>query len=325
MTGKDEPLQQKIDDIIKTLKTSITGSSKDNVKISSCLKSLQSIGTWHIIDPLKGVLETPNLSLRIHQQILELFGKIQDPRVVSILVNYTEHPEKKLQNIAIRSLSLIKNPKVTPYLIKALDDDDKWVKIFAVHGLTKNASPKVIKPMIRLLGDPEEEIRKEAITALGKLKTENLEDLLIGALDSDDRYIKLGAVSLLGDRKVTKSIDALIPLIGNKDRRLNLLICNTLSAFSNPKSLIPLLDHSLKAVDFSNRYLLCIQKMNKSIISPLIDVYLHDNGNIYGESLEFLLSKMGLPVHELIIERISTEINPEYAKKLSVLEKRLEK
>jgi HEAT repeat protein len=325
MNGKDESLQQKIENTINMLKEAITESSKDNSKISSCLNSLQSIGTWHIIEPLKSVLEIPNISLEIQQKILELFGKIQDPRIVSLLAHYIEHSEKKLRNTAIKSLSLINNPKVTQYLIDALEDDDKWVKIFAMHGLTKNASPKVIKPLIRLLGDSEEEIRKEAILALNKIKTENIEDLLIDALGSDDRYIKLGVVSLLGDKNITKSIDALIPLIGSEDRRLNLLICNTLSTFSSQKALKPLLDYSLKEGEMNNRYLLCIQKMNESIIFPLIDIYLRDNTNIYSKSIEYLLSKMGFRAHELIIERISTEVNPVNKEKLNLLEKRMEK
>ena len=150
-------------------------------------------------------------------------------------------------------------------------------------------------------------MRKEAIIALSKLKTENIDELLINALSSEDRFVKLGVVNLLGERKVSKSVDALVKLLGKKDLRLNLLICNTLSILSTPKSLIPLLDYSIKEEDLSNRYTLCIQKMSKSIISPLIDVYLRDVTNQYGECIEFILSKSGLYAHELILDRKSKE------------------
>ena len=108
------------------------------------MRKFQSIGTWHIIDPIKKVLDSPNCPLRTQQKILELLGKIQDPRVISILASYLEHNEKQLRSQAIKSLSLIKNPRVTQYLISAIEsgDSDKWVKIFSVHGLTKNLVQK---------------------------------------------------------------------------------------------------------------------------------------------------------------------------------------
>lgn len=326
MTDNERSKTQKIELIISGLRTIIAKDLKDNNKINEIMRKLQSIGTWHIIGPIKEVLESSNCPLRIKQKILELFGKIQDPRVISILISYLDHNNKQLRNQALKSLSLMKNPKVTPYLITAIKsgESDKWVKIFAIHGLTKNASPKVIPPLITLIGDSEEEVRKEAIVALGKIKTENIDELLIKALNSEDRFVKLGVVNLLGERKVSQSVDALVNLLGNEDLRLNLLICNTLSSLSTPKSLIPLLDHSIKEGDLSNRYLLCIQKMNESIISPLIDVYLRDVTNQYGESIELIMSKAGLFAHELLLERKSNETNPDLVQKLDVLEKRID-
>jgi len=326
MTDTELPITQKIAPVISELRTIITKNIKDNTKINGIMRKLQSIGTWHIIDPVKEVLESPKCPLQIQQKILELFGKIQDPRVISILSSYLERGNKQIRNQAIKSLSLIKNPKVTQYLISAIksSESDKWVKIFSIHGLTKNASPKVIPPLINLLGDSEEEVRKEAILALRYLKIDTVDTHLINALSSENRFVKLGVVNLLGERKVSKSVDALANLLGSEDLRLNLLICNTLSKLSTTKSLIPLLDLSIKEGDLSNRYLLCIQKMDEIMISPLIDVYLLDTTNQYGESIEFILSKSEVYAHGLILNRKTKETNPEFLNKLEVLEKRID-
>ena len=164
MTDNEPSISQKIEPIISELRTIIAKNLRDNNKINETMRKFQSIGTWHIIDPLKEVLELPNCPIQIKQKILELFGKIHDPRVISILASYLNHNDKQLRNQAIKSLSLIKNPKVTQYLISAINSEerDKWVKIFAIHGLTKNTSPKVIPSLITLLGDSEEEVRKRS-------------------------------------------------------------------------------------------------------------------------------------------------------------------
>ena len=325
MTNKVISTSEKVAPIIDELRKLITENSRDNSKLNEIMKSLQSIGSWHIIEPLKETLEIPNCTTQIKQKVLELFGKIQDPRVFSVLVSYSENSDNRIRNTAIKSLSLQKNPKVTGYLISALkaEQSDKWVKIFAIHGLTRNASPKVIQPLIDLLGDPEEEIRKEALSALAKLKTENIDDLLIQALTSQDRFVRLGAVNLIGERLIEKSIDELLKLVGSKDLRLNLLVCNTLSKLSSSKALLPLLEQATMEEDLANRYVLCIQKMDNKVISPLIDIYLRDTANIYKESIEFILSKTGLYTHELIIDRKSTETNPEMLEKLEILEKNI--
>ncbi len=327
MSDNEHSIKKKIDPIISELRTIIAKDLKENNKINEIMRKLQSIGTWHIIDPVREILVSPNCPIRIHQKILELFGKIQDPRVISISASYLDHADRQIRNQAIKSLSLIRNPKVTQYLISAIEsgDSDKWVKIFAVHGLTKNASPKVILPLITLLGDSEEEVRKEAILALNKLKLDNIDEFLINALSSEDRFVKFGIVNLLGERNVTKSTDALVKLLGDEDLRLNLLICNTLSKLSTPKSLIPLLDYAIKEGELPNMYLFCIQKMDKSVIFPLIDVYMRDINNQYGESIEFILSKSGLYVHELILNRKTKESNPEFSAKLELLEKQIDK
>ncbi|TFG18932.1 MAG: HEAT repeat domain-containing protein [Promethearchaeota archaeon] len=327
MSDNEHSITKKIEPIISELRTLIAKDMKENNKINEIMRKFQSIGTWHIIDPVREVLESPNCPIRIQQKILELFGKIQDPRVISILASYLDHDETQIRNQAIKSLSLIKNPKVTRYLISAIEsgDSDKWVKIFAVHGLTKNASPKVILPLITLLGDSEEEVRKEAILALNKLKLDNIDEFLINALSSEDRFVKFGIVNLLGERNVTKSVDALAELLGNEDLRLNMLVCNTLSKLSTPKSLIPLLDHAIKEGELPNKYLFCIQKMDKSVISPLIDMYIRDTTNQYGESIEFILSKSGLYAHELILERKDKESTPEFLAKLELLENQIDK
>ena len=326
MSEKETSISEKIELLITELRTIVTESIKDNSKINNVFRRLQSVGTWHVIDPIKEVLELPNCPLRVQRKILEFFGKIQDPRVISILASYLDHVDKQIRNQAIKSLSLIKNPKITQYLISAInsEESDKWVKIFAVHGLTKNASPKVIPALILLLGDPEEEVRKEAIIALNKIKIETIDDHLIDALSSENRFVKLGVVNLLGERNVNRSVEALVKILGNEDLRLNMVICNTLSKLSTPKSLIPLLDLSLKEGDFSNRYLLCIQKMDESIISPLIDVYLQDTSNKYEKSIENILSKSAFHTHEVILERRSQESNPECVQKLKILEKRID-
>lgn len=326
MTEKETSISEKIEPLITELRTLVTGNIKDNSKIMNIFRRLQSVGTWHLIDPVKEVLELPNCPPRIQQKILEFFGNIQDPRVISILASYLNHVDKRIRNQAIKSLSLIKNPKITQYLISAikLEESDKWVKIFAIHGLTKNASPKVVPPLILLLGDFEEEVRKEAIIALNKIKIDTIDDHLIEALSSENRFVKLGAVNLLGERKVNRSIEALVKILGSEDLRLNMLVCNTLSKLSTPKSLIPLLDHSLKEGDLSNRYLLCIQKMDESVLSPLIDVYLQDVSAQYGKSIEYILSKSELHAHELILDRKSKESNLELKKKLEILEMRID-
>ena len=124
MVDSSPSLQQKIDSIIEELNKLVAENSRDNTKINNVKNSLRSIGTWHIIDPLKAVLYNPQCSIKIQQKIIELFGKIQDPRVVSVLTSYLEREEKSLRNTAIKSLSLLKNPKVTPYLISATKNED---------------------------------------------------------------------------------------------------------------------------------------------------------------------------------------------------------
>ncbi len=326
MSEKESDLINRINPLIKEMRAIITENPNNSTKIDEIIKKLESIGTWHVIDPLKEVLEIPNCPPKIQQKILELFGKIKNPRVLSVLISYLTNENVRIRNTAIKSLSLIKHPKVAQHLISSIkaDENNKWVKIFAIHGLTRNSSPKVVQPLIELLGDPEEDVRKEAILALTKLKVENVDDLLINALDSEDRYGKMGVVSLLAARNVKKSVDSLIRFIGNEDRRLNLIVCNALSSFSNPKSLIPLLDKSILENDLHNQYLLCIQKMNETIIPALIEIYIKDNEDKYSSHIEFLLKKAEYHSHEQIINRKSTEENPNIVEKLAMLESKIE-
>jgi len=323
MSEKDNSL--KINSNITELHKTIIKNPKDIIKITELLNSLKSVGTWHIIEPLKEILEIPNCPIQTQQKILDILAKIQDPRTISILSSYLDHNESKLRNTAIKSLSLIKNPKITPYLITATKDEDKWVKIFAVHGLVKNASPKVIQPLIELLGDPEEEVRKEVIIALNKLKLENTNDLLIAALQSENRYIKLGVISLLGSRKVMESIESLTGLVGTEDRRLDLVICNSLSQISDPRSLVPLLDRSIEQGEVNNRYMICIQKMDETIIPFLIDIYIKGGNERYNESIEYILSKTSFSTHELILDTKLKTTDAEIIEKINHLIRTIEK
>ena len=65
--------------------------------------------------------------------------------------------------------------------------------------------------------------------------------------------------------------------------------------------------------------------MDDSITPSLIEVYLSDTAGNYRDPIEYLLSKKGLQAHELILDRIAQEKNPEFVKRLEILEQRLEK
>ncbi len=317
-------IENKINKLVKELKTHIDSRSFAIREINDLIFKIGSLRSWHIIEPLKNIIKEPRCPNNIKIKVLEELGKYGEPRVIGILSEYIKNKDKSIRNAAVKGLSTIKNIKCVQPLLDSIDDEEKWVRIFAINGLKKNENKKVVKPIIERLGDEETQVREEAMGALKRINPEFVIDELIGALQSSNRFVKRGAASILGDRHINKASKNLIKMLNGDDRGTSLIASRALSKIADPNTIPELLIQSLKEGGIDSIHATSIYNMGqRNIVNPLIQLYkVTDEGGIRDLIVQ-LLQKTEEGVAEEIIRQSEMETDPENKKILDNLYNKL--
>lgn len=125
---------------------------------------------------------------------------------------------------ALAGLGRIDDPRVLPLLMASLDDPAPRVRRSAVEALSPDHAtreskdmPAVRAALLRALGDEDMEVRRASADAFGRLRDGGAIDALIAALDDPEPWVREQVVRALGAIGQKRAIPALRGLESDPD------------------------------------------------------------------------------------------------------------
>jgi hypothetical protein len=133
------------------------------------------------LEALLAALTTP-LDEQKMGNVIEVLGKIGDPRAANALLKHFHDPSTVVREAVVKALGSINDPRLVDPLIEALQDNDKFVRANAAKGLGKIGDMRAFDPLITALNDKEESVWLSASEALHLLKNKKMDGKLVFVL-----------------------------------------------------------------------------------------------------------------------------------------------
>ncbi len=130
---------------------------------------LGTIGNTRAIDPLYALSTDPSLTVRVN--CASALGLIDDPRVVSSLIDWLEREEKAVvQSMIVKSLADKQDKRSTIPLIGALKRvESPSVRYIIIRALGNLGDPVAIESILPFVDDEDYHVKHDAKLALEKL------------------------------------------------------------------------------------------------------------------------------------------------------------
>jgi HEAT repeat protein len=136
---------------------------------------------------------------------------------------------------AILGLGQMRDPRVVSILANFTDDQNPLIREAAVVGLGENGDNAATTILTKKLKDSKRSVRAWVVYSLGKIGTEDAAKALIIATDDNDQFIRNSAIrnlSLISFKKPTQEIkDCLLKHINNPD--VNLFVIPALKEYKS--------------------------------------------------------------------------------------------
>lgn len=164
--------------------------------------------------------------------IIDVLGRIQDPRTIASLAAFLEFQDKSVRLKAIRALGEFSEPNARQILIRCLRDPDREVRTEAAALVRIGDHPELIRELIQLASDrgfrkKDEDEAASFLLALGKSQSEEARAFLAAFLRKTAFFgrsrlhaIQLGAVRALAAHGRPTAVEALASCARRGRRRL---------------------------------------------------------------------------------------------------------
>jgi HEAT repeat protein len=135
---------------------------------------------------------------------ISALGHLADPKAVSLILGYQDHPNKDVRFAVAFALGCFPNDAQSVLaLMKLTTDSDSDVRDWAVFGLGVLGdadSHEIREALLRCLNDANEDVREEAAVGLGKRQDQRLIPKLRTMLDEPELKVRVAeaAAALLG-------------------------------------------------------------------------------------------------------------------------------
>jgi HEAT repeat protein len=165
-------------------------------------------------------------------KIINVFVRMNDPRIVDILIAALRDPNRDVRWNASYALIDFHDPRTVVPLLYALRDGDGLVRANAVEALTKIGDPQAVEPLIAALNDPHSHVRSKALEAMDVFHDSRAVDALVGLLTNPDARTRREAVKILGHLGDGRAIKPLLDALKSGDEEVR---CDVVEALGNLK------------------------------------------------------------------------------------------
>ncbi|OCL26204.1 hypothetical protein U472_09330 [Orenia metallireducens] len=215
-----------IDDyLLKRLLNKITNSdSHDRAKAG---RTLIKIGTPQAIDYVTCLLYDEDKEIR--NLIIEELSKLQNPRIITTLINYLDNCEDLVILNSLKKAFLKIGKKSSYELLKLLNSDNSTHVSWSIKLLTEIGDDRAIEPLIELLyNHPKFEVRIIAARGLAQLDLEGNFKFLKDKLGDENSEVRAEIVTLLGQYNQDEVASLLYNLLFDNSKLVRNNTCQSL-------------------------------------------------------------------------------------------------
>ncbi|MDD5218421.1 MAG: HEAT repeat domain-containing protein, partial [Candidatus Omnitrophica bacterium] len=207
----------------------------------------------------------------VRKRAAEALGKIQDPNVVTALIDALAEPDPEVRKAVQGALQEIGTLAIEP-LCKALGDERLEIQQGTVSVLSlveqipegvlinamkaKNTAERInaaeilcrrrdamtVPSMVEALKDSEASVRMKAVEVIGRLMDESAVPALIEALSEEDRKIRARTMDLLGKMRYAEAVEPISKNLKDKDPLIREKAAKVLGEFDDKRGVSPLID-----------------------------------------------------------------------------------
>jgi HEAT repeat protein len=198
--------------------------------------------------------------------MLEVLGKIHDPRSLAVIIKKARAPdtleqvkEQKLVNItpslekpkpppappqirarAVEALRDFKDAQVAPALTTALSDPSPMVRAAAAAALKERGDPQALEALMVAAKDPAVEVRREVLAALERYQDRRGVAVFIAGLKDPDVEVRRIAAKALGYIRDARASGPLMQAMKDPDAGVRRNAIHSMQYYNNPAAVGPL-------------------------------------------------------------------------------------
>ncbi len=224
---------------------------------------LEELGGQTVPPLLKALQANPKPF--IQDMILQVLGKIHDPRSLDIIIKKSRGPDtfqdvkdQKMVDLrpslekpkgppappgirarAVKSLRNFKDPKVGPALRAALSDPSPKVRAAAAEALTERGDPEAMEALMVAARDKHPEVRRKVMITLKRYQDRRAVVIFIGGLQDKDVEVRRIAAKALGYIRDARAAQPLLRAVRDPDAGVRQNAINSLQYYNNPAAVGP--------------------------------------------------------------------------------------